>query len=328
MEQLCCELLRSGSLECDCADDAGGSCGSPCVAGSPSSPLPAVGVEAPAAVAEAAEAVMSLLQGCSSAAAAAPALSGLFPSASTFEVALPAAAGGGHAAVPLLPAAGSAATVRCSAPAQLRPVVFAAARCTLTTPVPLSPNARQLLASFAAELGLALGQALKEQREVGPKAGQGQGRACFCMEGRRGLLAHPCRPLLVPALRAGARCATETASSVAVVPLHLLPFPPSSAGGSGPRQRGAAPRSTQGAAHPSCSPGAQLTRPSFTGPEHCSATHRIWPKPALHSPSTSPPAPTHATCMMRPHLANIRQLCGSLLSASPGNHYLRIPKTL
>ncbi|KAL4428838.1 hypothetical protein ABPG77_005276 [Micractinium sp. CCAP 211/92] len=131
VEQLCCELLRSGSLECDCADDAGGSCGSPCVAGSPSSPLPAVGVEAPAAVAEAAEAVMSLLQGCSSAAAAAPALSGLFPSASTFEVALPVASGG-HAAVPLLPAAGSAAT---------------------------------LLASFAAELGLALGQALKEQRE-------------------------------------------------------------------------------------------------------------------------------------------------------------------
>lgn len=184
VEQLCCELLRSGSLECDCTDDAGDSCCSSCVAGSSPSPLPALGVEAPAAVAEAAEAVMSLLQGCSSAAAAAPALSGLFPSASTFEVALPAAAGGGHAAVPLLPAAGSAATVRCSAPAQLRPVVFAAARCTLTTPVPLPPPALQLLAAFAAELGLALGQALKEQREVGTKARQGQDRGCSCREGR------------------------------------------------------------------------------------------------------------------------------------------------
>lgn len=43
------------------------------------------------------------------------------------------------------------------------------------------------------------------------------------------------------------------------------PFPPTSAGGFGPRQRGAAPRSTQGAAHPSCSPGAQLIRAASPG---------------------------------------------------------------
>ncbi|KAL4451566.1 hypothetical protein ABPG75_007228 [Micractinium tetrahymenae] len=159
VEQLCCELLRSGSLDSECADTA-----AEAAAACQETSLPPPADEDSCAIAAAAAATAALLQGRGSAAATGPALSRLFPSACSLEVCLPAAAGGGRAIVPLASASGGAA-VRCSARAQLLPVVFAAARCTLAAPAALPPAERRLLAAFAAELGRALGQSLTEQRE-------------------------------------------------------------------------------------------------------------------------------------------------------------------
>lgn len=261
VEQLCCELLCSRSLECKSADAAAGATSSPCQAGGPPcAATPQLGVD-PAAIAAATAAVVALLQGRDSASAAAPALSGLFPSASSFHLALPAAAGGGRAEVALAAGASKEATMRCSAPAHLRPVMYAAARCTLTAGLPLPPAERRQLSALAAELGRELGQALKERCEVSRQGGQGGARrgkggarlALADTSHTGGCLAGPPAPALAPLLQRRTR---HRAGNDAAAPSEPGPVPPP--GCSGPSQRGAAAWGAQGIPHPSRPAGGQL----------------------------------------------------------------------